>query len=763
MNLQSPFNYMKKYSFIIFFCLFLFNFCSAQIIITGKLINEAQQPLQGVTVFYKNNAIAITDAVGNYNFSVPSLPVWLSFSYVGYNATDILVSSLPVPVTMLLPGNTFLDEAIVKAFEKNGLLKNIPAAVSVLNKNSLERFSNQSFVAAVNTVPGVKMDERSPGSYRLSIRGNLLRSAFGIRNVKVYWNGIPFTDANSNTYINEIAFNNIDKIEIIKGPSGSMYGSGTGGVVLLSNEFFASAKKYIQLQTAAGSYGLFSAGASYVQSGSKTNSVLSFNHQQSDGYRVHTTMRKDAVNYAAKYTISNKQSLSTTVFYSNLYYQTPGALTLAEMQQNPKQARPASGIFKSAEQQKAALYFKTFYSGTADEFQFTSRFKNTTGVYFSTTDFKNPSIRNYESKTETGAGIRSVFQYKNNFFTGTFGGEYQYEFTNTSTFSNKSGNIDTLQYHDKINARQYNLFVQTEFILPADFMVTAGISYNNFYYGFMRVNQLPATKATSNFKPPFIPRLAVLKKISADVNVYAAVSKGFSQPSIDEIHASDGNFNTALNAEEAINYEAGLKATVIKNKLWIDAASYFLNLQNTIVSRRDASGADYYVNAGKTKQYGQEAALNYLPVNNNRFFLRQLKFWINYTNIHARFAQYQQATVKYDGNKLTGTPPNVLVAGTDILVSKGLYADFTYSYTGKIPVNDANTFFAGQYNLLFLKAGIKKRLGKFISSDFFASYEYSFNTPYSLGNDLNAAGNRFFNPSAPSSISVGAKFQYSLK
>src|SRR5678815_1496519 len=99
------------------------------------------------------------------------------------------------------------------------------------------------------------MDERSPGSYRLSIRGNLLRSPFGVRNVKIYWNGIPFTDANGNTYLNQIDFNNIGRMEIIKGPGGSMYGAGTGGVVLLSGAVAAAKENSLSLNVSAGSYG----------------------------------------------------------------------------------------------------------------------------------------------------------------------------------------------------------------------------------------------------------------------------------------------------------------------------------------------------------------------------------------------------------------------------------------------------------------------------------------------------------------------------
>src|SRR5687767_1841633 len=81
-----------------------------------------------------------------------------------------------------------LPAIIIKAFEQNRRLKDVPAAVNYVNKQMLESYSSSAIVSAVNTTPGVKMEERSPGSYRVNIRGSSLRSPFGVRNVKIYYN-----------------------------------------------------------------------------------------------------------------------------------------------------------------------------------------------------------------------------------------------------------------------------------------------------------------------------------------------------------------------------------------------------------------------------------------------------------------------------------------------------------------------------------------------------------------------------------------------
>src|SRR5262245_22189804 len=104
------------------------------------------------------------------------------------------------------PDTTVLTEFLVSAYQYHRPVNDVPAAVNVMLDKDLLRFNNTSLVAGLNTIPGVRMEERSPGSYRLSMRGSSLRSPFGIRNVKLYWNDLPFTDAGGNTYLNLFDF-----------------------------------------------------------------------------------------------------------------------------------------------------------------------------------------------------------------------------------------------------------------------------------------------------------------------------------------------------------------------------------------------------------------------------------------------------------------------------------------------------------------------------------------------------------------------------
>ncbi len=88
----------------------------------------------------------------------------------------------------------------------------VPASVSVLSPDQLKLQPDNSLVSAMNTVPGVsgwKSVRRGATVYLL--RGSLLQSPFGIRDVKIYYDELPLTDAGGNTYLNAIDFNSVYK------------------------------------------------------------------------------------------------------------------------------------------------------------------------------------------------------------------------------------------------------------------------------------------------------------------------------------------------------------------------------------------------------------------------------------------------------------------------------------------------------------------------------------------------------------------------
>src|SRR5690349_12904217 len=74
--------------------------------------------------------------------------------------------------TKNLNDTAILEPVTVMSFGGSANWKDAPVSVALINKTQLQRFDNKTLLPVFNTITGVRMEERSPGSYRLSIRGS---------------------------------------------------------------------------------------------------------------------------------------------------------------------------------------------------------------------------------------------------------------------------------------------------------------------------------------------------------------------------------------------------------------------------------------------------------------------------------------------------------------------------------------------------------------------------------------------------------------
>jgi iron complex outermembrane receptor protein len=649
----------------------------------------------------------------------------------------------------------FLDEITVQAYAYEKPLIDVPAAIGLVSKTDFERYNNASLLPSINTIAGVRMEERSPGSYRLSIRGSTLRSPFGIRNVKIYWNDLPFTDPGGNTYLNLIDVSALKAAEVIKGPGSSLYGAGTGGVLLLKSSTTTFNKDEMQASITGGSFGLLRTSIGVGSSSEKANTNFQYSHQQTDGYREQSAMRRDVLQAQGTFSVSQRRTISASFFYTNLSYQTPGGLTLSQYQQNRNQARPAGGPNLSAVEQKATIYNKTLYTGFSQEYTFNTHWSNRTGVYATLTQFENPTIRNYERRVEQSFGARSVSQYKKGILTFTFGGEYQYGFSPIKVYDNNRGNVGALQTDDEITSVTGLLFSQSEISLPKDFFLTVGVSVNFNRIKFTELSASPVVDDQRSFKPVVSPRIALLKKLSSSLSVYGSFSQGFSPPTVAELFPSAAVFNKKLRPEKGNNYEIGFHG-VLGKVLSFDAAAYFFRMIDAITIRRTSDGGEYFVNAGSTIQRGIELNFSYSPKFTENSFVSTMKVWTSATLNKYSFDRYVKDVVDYSGNKLTGVSPHIINLGLDVSLRPQVYLNITSVYTDRIPLDDANTAFAESYVLLGCKLGYITPIRK-LKLEVFVGADNLLDQQYSLGNDLNAQAGRFYNAAPARNFFVGLK------
>ena len=651
-----------------------------------------------------------------------------------------------------------LPQVTVHAYEQYGPILTLPAAVNVIRTADLEHDNNVSILSAVNAAPGVRMEERSPGSYRFGIRGSSLESPFGVRNIRVYYNGIPYTDPSGNTYLNQLGFYNITSLEIIKGPGSSMYGAGTGGVLLISS-MPEQWQPGATINYTGGSYGLSNVEGEVRFGDTSTHNIIRYQHVASDGYRQQSAMHNDVLSWDGEMKAGTKNELSVHFLYGDLYYQTPGALTLQEYNADATEARPATPTAPGAVAAQAAIFQKTFLAGFSDNWQIAKNWSNMTTVYGVYATQLNPNLRNYSRTSEPSFGGRTAFTYKvvkeRSSVQWVTGCEVQQEFADDRTYNNVKGDPQNLQTDQEIANGALMGFTQLMWQTGA-WVFEGGVSINNLDVKLITLSAAPSVDQGKTYGGQLAPRIAILNRLSDDISVYADVEKGFSPPTISELAPTGSDVNFGLNPEQGWNYEIGLRGYALKQKLYFDINVFYFILQNTIVERRDSSGGDHYTNSGGTRQGGVEAYLKY-RLKSSRFantFIR-----LGYSGYSFQYDKFVQLGNDYSGKQLPGTPANSVSAGLAIDFTFGAYVAVDYYFCDRIALNDANTAYAAPYSLLSAKVGYKRQLRKF-TFDLYAGANNILDQKYSLGNDINAVNGRYYNAAAPLNFYAGLSLGY---
>jgi iron complex outermembrane receptor protein len=211
------------------------------------------------------------------------------------------------------------------------------------------------------------------------------------------------------------------------------------------------------------------------------------------------------------------------------------------------------------------------------------------------------------------------------------------------------------------------------------------------------------------------------------LTVYAQLSKGYSSPTIAEIRPSTGGTFTGLQAEYGWNKEVGVKWSADRGRIFFSTAVFQFDLKEAIVRQTNVAGAEYFSNAG---------------------------LFSSYTLNDFKFGEYQLGNNNYKGNKLTGVPDEVVIIGLNAELLNHFYFNLNFNYTGSLPLNDANTVKASAYRLWQNKIGWRGSVKK-KAVDIFLLTDNLSNEEYSLGNDINAFGGRFFNPAPGRNFLLG--------
>lgn len=670
---------------------------------------------------------------------------------------------------VLLASNARLFNTVTITAYGNKTNKETAGAIAVLSAKRLRPGNGTSLQTALNSVPGVKMDQSTLSDSRISIRGNGIRSPWGIRNIKIYINDIPLTEADGTTRLEAVDVNDLGKAEIIRGPASSLYGAGTGGVIKFKLAHSPYQEQSISSEGIVGSYGLGRLSFTYKQSNNKMNSYVSYGHQVYDGYRTHSSDKKDFLVANFQFTPTKKQLITLLVSRSSQHTQIPGALTMDQVSVNRRQANPTYLEKEAGRNQHWTRI------GIGQRYHFSKNFSNSTALFTYFYDLNHPLPFAYIRNFFQSYGGRTVFGYDANFKLFpthfSFGGEYNHAISKGTMYVNNFGNEGNIVSNTDYDDLSYFLFAQADVSLLKKLTLSAGVSYNSLRY---RAHDYFATEKSGlkQFHPQASPRMALSYDFGSFLSLHASVSSGFSAPTHNQIQNADGSINLNLQAQEAVNYEINAKGNFVKSRLAYDLAAFYLDMKGELIGQSLSNGITVYRNSGKTVHTGIELALQWQvvrPSDNKGISLLQPYAAVTYS--HFTFTDYKirnaegKVTTNYAGNWLTGIAPWT-VSGGILLESKwGFYGNINYYFNASSPLNDANSTFNKAYQLLSMKVGYQKILWKHFGFDVYLGANNITNQLYSSFTALNAVSYggtapAYYNPSPERNYYVGAKLTY---
>ncbi|MBS1618510.1 MAG: TonB-dependent receptor [Bacteroidetes bacterium] len=659
-----------------------------------------------------------------------------------------------------------LPEVAIHAYFREQPLLTSPVSVTTIGATDIATHQSSSLLSAVNTMPGVRMEERSPSSYRLSIRGSILRSPFGVRNIRVYLSDFCLTDAGGNTYLNLINPSDAAYIQVIKGPEGSVYGANTGGVMLIDPVQRRQDTFRLSAMAETGSYGYAQGRVHFQNSYKRLESDVALSYMRSDGYRRNSSSQQWTTQILERYRYSKTNDVKFLVLFTDLGYHTPGGLTLAQYNADPRAARPATTTLPGASDQKAAVYNQSILGGVSHSAQLSPVVKNVTALTVLHTGFSNPFITNYETRNENNVGIRTYFdwsgersyKFKWSWVNGLEGQQF---LSGITDFGNDRGVKDSVQTSYRFNAGQYYAFSRFTAEVIQRVTIEAGASINYNWYQYKALAPLRDAAVTNvQFATQVMPHVALAVKITDGLAWRASVSRGYSPPTIAEIHPSALVVSAGLQPEQGWNYETGIRYHDRRGIIYLDADVFYYQLDRAISGRTDSAGNNFFVNAGNTHQLGAEAQVVLWPVRTAEGRLHTgLKLMASYTYYHFRFGNYRSGAADYSGHYLTGVPPHTLAVNEMLDMPIGFYLFSQYGYTASLPLNDAGTTWARYYHLLEGRVGWKHSF-KRCDLELYAAVNNLLDQKYSLGNDLNAAGGRYYNAAPGRNYYAGLRVAY---
>jgi len=612
-------------------------------------------------------------------------------------------------------------------------------SVMTINRSALEA-ATQPGLSLQNTLQGmagVWISDR--GHYalgeRVLIRGMGWRSAFGVRGIQVLLDGIPLTlpDGQATLDIVDPAF--IRQAEVVRGPSSTFWGNGSGGVLVLSTDAFSDSV-FVSGRVMGGSYGVRQAsiGAAIPLGRHRLHGYVST--VQSDGYREYAEGGFTRAALHGSFDLGSRTRLRVMAAMALQDTESPGGLTREQVEADARGAdsrnmNALAGKESTQIQAGATLYHET----GVGLLSITS--------YVLMRELDNPLSYAYVDLSRRAGGFRIQLQKEQDRMSwgiGVDGGRQVDDRLNFNNVGGAPGQEVRLDQQEEV--RNLSAFAVGSYALRPQLSVTAGLRADNITFSLQDYIEGHDDVSGDRSFSAVSPSLGISYQVNSAL-FYANVSTAFETPTTTELVNQPGGgagLNSEVGAQKTKGIEIGTRGTA--RLAQFDVAVFAMQISDRLLPFQDDSGRTFYRNAGESRHSGVEIGLQ-------RTLIGDFDVQVTYTG--SRF-EFEDADLR--GNRIPGVPQHHLFVGLKT-ERRGLIGQISTEMVSETFANDSNTAKNEGYLLVDLSAGYSTLVQGGASLQPFIRVANVFDKAYVGSMVVNAFGGRYFEPSPGRTVQIG--------
>ena len=656
-----------------------------------------------------------------------------------------------------------LDEVVVTAQRRAERLQDVPAAITALSGDSLNQMRLQGNADLAAYVPSLSFDVLGPGETTLTIRG--LGTSYGLEPaVSLYINETPL-DIRTDGYAGapDIDFFDVDRVEVLRGPQGTLYGSSSmGGAVRIltaqpdpgafavNAEVGGSsmdgggegylAKSAVNLPLTADSavrlVGAFEHVPGYIDQAAPGDYTVAQPDLPVTARRINDVDLKsgriiglwkptDELTIKPTFMMSEVDSRNNSDYFNNL-----PEFTTAATYPSPQASRLEVGNL----QVDYHFDFATLMSSTSvlsrdvqTQSDFTLFWANLAPAFgvpyppnYPGTDFATSHNSGVIQELRLTSPAEQALRWVGGVYFSHYR-QHSTESTNSDAFANAIGQTtgpNLYSFDQSVIDQQAAVFVDLTYKIMPRLEITAGERYyelhdslENVQSGVLAAPNQPLVHAKASGNSP---RLVLTYHPLDDTTVYATAARGY-RPGGPNVGLPTGigcTLNSAYSSlyqpDTVWNYELGTKLEFLNRRLSIDLAAYRIDWKNVQQAVTDPGcGYLFVANVGTAQSKGVEVEINFKPVESLLLSASGSYDHAEFTSIGAAFLQ---AAAAQTGEAVPGVPRqkfNLSGEYTAVIAEHTGYLRIDWSHLGNVPAGFGYDAVRPAYSALEAAVGVR--------------------------------------------------------